>query len=144
MQPGCIYFFIYLPHICEQMKKEIKNIIAYMLLTTSFAIFFHSVIPHDHHYNINCDLSHHNHQHEKGEEAPVHCHFFNEIIVDKAFSAPQYKVQKIIPVDFVFAYIVNLRFTKPEQKIHYFYEQNQSFDYFVCIENSPTRGSPIV
>ena len=123
------------------MKKTIRNIIAYVFLITSLAIFFHSVIPHDHHYNVNCDLSHHQ-QHNHSDSHPIHCHFFNEIIVDKAITTTHQKNVKFTLFDFALLFADNFQKINREYTKEYFPEQTVQIIFDICIENTPTRGSP--
>ncbi len=124
------------------MKKSIRNIIAYVLLITSLAIFFHSVIPHDHHYSVNCDLSHHQHSHNRSDSHPIHCHFFNEIIVDKAITTTHQKIVKFTLLDFTLLFTDDFKKINGEYTHEYFPEQIVQVVFDICIESSPTRGSP--
>ncbi len=126
------------------MKKQIRNIIVYVLIATSLAIFFHSLIPHDHHYTANCDIVHHHQNHDNQEQNPIHCHFFNEIIVDKAITSTFHLPVKFSPLNFVLLFVGELHIDNKDNSGIVFREQTFSPDYFVLIQNTPTRGSPIL
>jgi hypothetical protein len=125
------------------MIKQTKNIIAYFLIATSLAIFLHSVIPHDHHYDINCELSHHQHNHDNSDHEPIHCHFFNEVIVDKAITTVNKKISEYSNIEFTALLFSNFRFTNTKHPKSYFPEQDKLILNLVFRENMPTRGSPL-
>lgn len=125
------------------MKKQTQNIIAYLLIATSLAIFFHSVIPHDHHYDMNCELSHHQHDHDNSDQEPIHCHFFNEVIVDKAITTTNKKIADDTSIAFAALLLLNFRFTNNELPKFYFPEQEKLTLSLAFRENTPTRGSPL-
>lgn len=125
------------------MKKQTQNIITYLLIATSLAIFFHSVIPHDHHYDINCELSHNQHDHKNSDHEPIHCHFFNEVIVDKAITTVNKKISDISSLEFAALLFLKFRITNNELPKFHFPEQEKITLSFVFKENTPTRGSPL-
>ena len=125
------------------MIKQTKNIIAYLLIATSLAIFFHSVIPHDHHYDMNCELSHNQHNHDNSDQKPIHCHFFNEVIVDKAITTANNKISDDTSIAFAALLLLNFRFTNNKLPKFHFSKQEKLTLNFVFRENMPTRGSPL-
>ena len=123
------------------MKKSLQNIIVFLLLIAGLTIFLHSVIPHDHHYNQNCDINHHQHPQDDENTQPVHCHLFNEIIVDKAITSHQLMV-KLNLTDLREVFVFNFTQKISFKKQNFFIPRNNFSDYFVFLENTPTRGSP--
>ncbi len=126
------------------MKKQIRNIIVYILIATSLAIFFHSVIPHDHHYTANCDIVHHHQNHDTQDQNPIHCHFFNEIIVDKAIISSYHLAVKFSPLNFVVLFIEEIQITNKDYSALVFREPVFFPDFIVHIQSFPTRGSPFL
>ena len=125
------------------MNEKLRNTISLFLLIIGLATFSHAIIPHDHHYDNTCDTKHQEHQENETSDAqPIHCHFFNDIIVDTTLSPANYiKLKKQRSSDAVIITAVSQVKTtyKNKQDIR---TQNNQPDYLTFRKNSPTRGSP--
>lgn len=125
------------------MRKKFKNIIAFFLLITGLVMFSHSIIPHDHHYNIIGNLSNYeHHNNEKSDNNPIHCHFFNDIVIDKIISNTNQNLFKYLTSNIKILLNTKLYFDNNPLTKTAFLNINNLPDYFVLIESSPTRGSP--
>ena len=126
------------------MAKKYKNTISIFLLITGLLMLSHSVLPHDHHYDNFVEVNHNEHQEKnnKGQE-PIHCHFFNDIVVDNSNStANQNLVKQII---LLFSYIPELNIDFENTPVHktIFYDDFHYPNFPSYIDVSPTRGSPL-
>lgn len=128
----------------SEMKKQIKNTIIYILIATSLAVFFHSFVPHDHHHSSNCDIVHHHQNHDKEKQNPIHCHFFNEIIVDNAITYSYHLAVKFSPLNFALLFDEKIQIENKDYSGLVFREPAFFLDFIVHIQNSPTRGSPML
>jgi len=122
------------------MRELYRNIFLGLLLITGLVILSHSVIPHDHHYEVACETEHYENHNESSDNDPIHCHFFNDIVIEKVTVS----FNKNIVNQLLSVYVVLII-----DDINDSFEINKTFniDYFlpdnkVNIENSPTRGSP--
>ena len=109
---------------------------------TGLVIFSHSVIPHDHHYEVACETEHHDSHNEDSDNEPIHCHFFNDIVFDKV----NISFNKSIVSNLSSAYIILIIsdvYCDDFKNNETFNTNDNLPDYKVNIENSPTRGSPI-
>ena len=124
------------------MKREFKNIISFFLLITGLVIFSHSIIPHDHHYDVMNTTHHEHHNDENSGSEPIHCHYFNEIIFDKTILSFNNQILKQIPTNFALIFDNKFSLDNNLSPKTLFFKKDNLPDYFVFIENSPTRGSP--
>ena len=123
------------------MSKLIKNISIILFLFVGTAILAHSIIPHDHHYELGANLEHHNHQ--NGQE-PIHCHYLNHIDLDKVSTNNFQRLSKQLPallavISFDNQKTISDIFTDIAQT-----EQVNLSLLNVLLNTSPTRGSPVV
>ena len=125
------------------MAKKYKNTISIFLLIIGLVIFSHSILPHDHHYENHLETTNEEHQEKnEKEQEPFHCHFFNDIVINKITSSSQSIVK---PISLFILYITNISFNFTEGFF------NKSFtsqifhfpDRLFLSKNSPTRGSPL-
>jgi len=125
------------------MATNYKNTISIFLLITGLVMFSHSLIPHDHHYDNHLETTNEEYQekNEKGQE-PIHCHFFNDIVIEK-ISISHKSIVK--PISLFIVYITNISFDFTEDLVNKSFT-NQAFhfpDKIFLSPNSPTRGSPL-
>ena len=124
------------------MKGYFKNIFTFFMLIIGLVIFSHSIIPHDHHYDVITDINHEEH-HEKNktENEPIHCHYFNDFVISNVTVSAHYSYKQISKI------ISNIS----EFEIYFnrntvlkviFYSDFSFLEYFSFIDISPTRGSP--
>ena len=126
------------------MSKKQKNKISIFLLITGLVLFSHYVIPHDHHYDNFAEANHNEQQgkNKKGHE-PIHCHFFNNIVIDNNSSTANQNLVKQITL--LFSYIPELYFNFENTTVlkSIFYNDFHYSNFLVYIDISPTRGSPL-
>ncbi len=125
------------------MQKKYKNIFLTTLLILSFVISLHSIIPHDHHNSQSEETLNKQHEDNKNERQPFHCHLFNDLIINKkSISFHNSIKQKII----LFKIISHLDIEYYETSINQKLIQNSIHipDEFFLSENTPTRGSPLI
>ncbi len=125
------------------MAKNYKNTISIFLLITGLIIFSHAILPHDHHYDNHLETTHKEH-HEKNKngQEPVHCHFFNDVVINKITSHSQSIVK---PISLFKLYTIDISFNLTEDLVNKNYS-NQTFhfpDKLFLSPHSPTRGSPL-
>jgi len=125
------------------MAINYKNTISIFLLITGLVILSHSILPHDHHYDNHLETTHEEHQEKNtsGNE-PIHCHFFNDIVIEKVSISHKSIVK---PISLFILYITNISFNFTEDLGHKSFT-NQAFHFpskLFLSENSPTRGSPL-
>ncbi len=125
------------------MKIRYKNITSIFLLITGLVILVHLIIPHDHHYDNLSEETHNEHQekNDKGQE-PIHCHFFNDVVVNKAVVSYDNIVKQI---SILYAYVSELNFDFDHNTIlnAIFYKDFYYPDFLAILSVSPTRGSPL-
>ena len=124
------------------MKQQYKNIFSLLLLIAGLVLLSHSVIPHDHHYDVACDTEHHDH-HDTDHESPMHCHFLNDVAFDDVVLSFNPIFIKDLPVLYTFIFNTIIEDKGLNQSSLQFIESNNLPDYLVLIEHSPTRGSPL-
>ena len=86
----------------------------------------------------------HNEHHEKDKngQEPIHCHFFNDVVVSKITSSSQTVVKSTNLIILYFAQFGS--YYNEEIDINYFTDKISHFpDPIFLSENSPTRGSPL-
>ncbi len=75
---------------------KVSGYISIMLLVCFSVFLGHNLVPHHHHaevvtipLSIDCPIDHHDHHDAENhpEEAPVHCHAFNDVVFD-TYSSP--------------------------------------------------------
>ncbi len=121
------------------MKTAFKNIIPYFLLIAGAIIFFHSIVPHDHHYPVEGALQASHHQHP--DNSPVHCHFLNDLITDYTNPGLNNHVVKQISAFTQFL-------TEPSPVLSYpvlnltLKKEHAFYSTLAILSISPTRGSP--
>lgn len=123
------------------MRKQYQNIFSMMLLFAGIVIFAHSIIPHDHHFDMNIEAEHQQEQHEN-HDSPLHCHFLNDIVFDKVVISFNQTVVKNIPA--LNAILFSLNNSDEQAANHYLsiIKSDNLPDYQVFLAHSPTRGSP--
>jgi len=125
------------------MAVNYKNTISILLLITGLVIFSHSILPHDHHYDNLTEVNHNEHQekNKKGQE-PIHCHFFNDIVINKITTSYQNTIKQIT---LLYSYISQFDFDIEDNTIikAIFYNDFYYPDFLTYIDISPTRGSPL-
>ena len=120
------------------MKKDLKNRIPYFLLLAGIIIFFHTILPHDHHYAAdNTPQTTHSHP----DNSPVHCHTLNDLIIDFSKTGLTDQTIKIlsesISIQNIFPPV------KTENGFLIPFELESSYhNRLAFISISPTRGSP--
>jgi len=121
------------------MKTAFKNIIPYFLLIAGAIIFFHSIVPHDHHYPVEGAPQASHHQHP--DNSPVHCHFLNDLITDYTNPGLHNHIVKHIPASTQFL-------TEPSPDFSYsgfnqaLKNEHAFYSILTLVSISPTRGSP--
>ena len=127
------------------MREIYKNTFAYILLIVGLIIFSHSIIPHDHHYTNVCETEHDAHQgHEDADNDPVHCHFLNDIIIDKAITNHSSNITNHLPLLFTIIYQnVEIDDNQP-LTVKRFLDDDGLHDRQTFIDVSPSRGSPVL
>ncbi len=123
------------------MRKKIKNIITFFSLFIALVIFSHSVLPHDHHFDLACTHTHDDHNNDNSSENHAHCHYFNNIIIQKSHLASKIAIKKLEKVK-IFAIkniLVQESLFVPKNDIDnsFYYPFSEILTY-----TSPTRGSP--
>ena len=125
------------------MVVNYNNKISIFLLVIGLVMFFHSLVPHDHHYDNHIETTHEEHQEKdaSGNE-PLHCHFLNDIIVNQASTSNQTVVKQI---SLCVLYITTVKSnTIRDLFCESFTAQIIHFpDRLFLSKNSPTRGSPL-
>ncbi len=120
------------------MKKVLKNISLVALLLVGVAILSHSIIPHDHHYELASNL-----EHNHNDKSPIHCHYLNHIDLDKITTNNFQKIVKKLP-----ALIAVFSFNENNiQKVFISFISHKALNTFhpnAILSISPTRGSPLV
>ena len=125
------------------MQKGIKNISLLFLWTAGLVFLLHNFTPHHHHLDEGYqhkDLT--GHFGGQSDDAPVHCHAFNNLAVYKTDEAAGKVSKSIILVasgtedTTTYSAVGNpsgqLNFNTPERDT----------SAAVYLKNSPTRGSP--
>jgi len=120
------------------MKKILKNTMLFFMLIAGLVIFSHSLIPHDHHYNLVDNLvdEHHNNQ----ENKPFHCHFLDYVIADAAIQKTV--IQKIVLQPVLFVVLSDFNSEKKLNKQTHFIKSENKLNLLTIIKIFPTRGSP--
>ncbi len=123
------------------MKKKIKNTITFISLFIALVIFSHSILPHDHHFDIFSMDVHNSHSEDSSDKNPVHCFYFNNVIIQKSITSSNIAIKKLVKVK-VFAIkniLVQEALFAPNNYSDnsFYYPVNEIFSY-----TSPTRGSP--
>ncbi len=121
------------------MRKEFKNSIPYFLLIAGVIIFFHAILPHDHHYAADNTPRTTHSQHP--DNSPIHCHALNDLITDFSKTGLNDQTIKILSESIIIQNIFSPVITesghlipfKPESSYHH---------RLAFISISPTRGSP--
>ena len=123
------------------MLIKIKNTAVFFLGFAGLIFFLHSVIPHQHHYNIDPDTTQQaTNDHSSGK--PLECHAFNDLAVDILNFA-----SSIIPFPDTSEIFIT------EDSNHFsilvkqavkavFLVRNEKIPSFVFLKSSPSRGSP--
>ncbi|MCF6240562.1 MAG: hypothetical protein L3J74_04360 [Bacteroidales bacterium] len=123
------------------MRTVIKNSILYVFLAIGLAVFTHAVFPYYQFFNIECETTEH-HTENEIDPSTVYCHLLDEIIDNKVFLNTNFKI--LSPVSFQNDVLFNTDFeiqNKTYTKLSFFV-QDFFPNYFVCIDNTPSRGSP--
>lgn len=110
------------------------------MLVIGVVILSHSIIPHDHHYNIVCDTSEADH-HENAKNHIAHCHYFNEIISQRASVDDGYSAENVFVTTFC-ALIVNTDIEIASSQLLLFQDKDKLINFLYFNEIAPTRGSP--
>jgi len=125
------------------MRKVLNHIIHFVLIIAGLVIFSHSIIPHDHHYEIACNDSKDEFpDHQHSPEHPVHCHLFNEIIIDNSIIAQNQEIIRHSQMLFACVYQLNLHPEVVKYINAVFGEKIQFQNTIEIVKGSPTRGSP--
>ncbi len=124
------------------MKQQYKNIFSLVLLIAGLVLLSHAVIPHDHHYNEVCDSQHHQ-DHDADHESPMHCHFLNDVVFDDVILSFNHIDIKDFPVLYSFSFNTIIKDDDIYNTSLQYINLDNLPDYFVFIEQSPTRGSPL-
>jgi hypothetical protein len=127
------------------MREIYKNTFAYILLIVGLIIFSHSIIPHDHHYTNVCETKHDaHHGHEDAANDPVHCHFLNDIIIDKAITYHSSNITDHLPLLFTIIYQVDEIDDNQSFTVIRFLDDDGLPNRQIFIDVSPSRGSPVL
>lgn len=122
------------------VRKRIKNIITFFSILIGLVLFSHSVIPHDHHFDI-FDKHDAHHNDNSSEDNQAHCFYFNNVVIQKSFSSSKIVLKKNIKANsFVLTNIIKheaLYHSKNLIDDYYYYPVNK-----ILLSSSPTRGSP--
>ncbi len=120
------------------MEKIFKNTTLFFMLIAGLVVFSHSVVPHDHHYNLADDLA--DEQQNDEERVPIHCHFLDYVTVDQTIQKTA--VQKIVQQPVLFVVLSGFTFEEKSNTQTYFLKSDHKSDLSTFIKASPTRGSP--
>ena len=105
-------------------------------------IFAHSIIPHDHHSDIADEISHEHKENKQGKHSR-HCHFFNDIVINK--KNINNRTIKLIQKDLSYNIA---EFQSVDNRKNFFCisktNTNISIKSKNLINTKPTRGSPFV
>lgn len=123
------------------MKKVVKNSIIYVFLIIGLAVFTHAVFPYYQYFNIECETTEH-HTGNEIDQSNVYCHFLDEIIDNKVFFNSDYVFLKSIPFHKELLLSTDFKIQNKAFPQLLFFEHDFFPNYFVCIENTPSRGSP--
>ena len=121
------------------MRKELKNSIPYFLLLAGVIIFFHSILPHDHHYAVG-NTQHTTHS-QHPDNSPVHCHALNDLITVFSKTGLNDQTIKILSESILIQNIFSQVITESGHLIP-FKPENSYHHRLAFISISPTRGSP--
>ena len=127
-------------NFASHMKKKWKNNIKQLLLITGLIILVHAILPHDHHFHIE-HFSSMEHQHEHhSNKLPVHCHFFNDITIEK--SNHNNSVSSVQLFSFSINYVHNTEYELFGSLYRFCTQHNAFTKTQIGVNTSPTRGSP--
>jgi len=126
------------------MLRNFKNTGSIFLFLAGLVIFFHALVPHDHHYDNDLENHHHGQQEKDatGNET-LHCYFFNDGLLKKIPVSFAKRVhQKLATADFKSKSETNqiARFVLKINLSTRFTFSN----YLAFLDTSPSRGSPLV
>jgi len=108
------------------------------MLIAGLVIFSHSLIPHDHHYNLANDLADEHHNDE--DRVPIHCHFLDFVTVGQIIQKTV--IQKIVIQPNLFVVLSDFNFEKKtNQQIPFINSEKKPY-LLTIIKTLPTRGSP--
>lgn len=120
------------------MKKIFKNTTLFFILIAGLVIFLHSLIPHNHHYNLADDLA--DEQQNDEDSVPIHCHFLDYVTVDQ--TTQKTVIQKVVQQPVLFVVLSSFNFKEKLNKQPSFINSDPKSDLLTFIKTSPTRGSP--
>ncbi len=89
LQPGCTVYSIFLQlnfkSLVElKMQKRTKNINLLFIWLIGLIFFAHGITPHHHHFDPVIEQhQNENNQNGQNEDNPLHCHAFNDLVMDK-------------------------------------------------------------
>ena len=112
-----------------------------LLLVAGLVIFTHSVIPHDHHYDVACDTEQHE-EHSSQSDSPMHCHFLNDIVFDDAIISLHQTDVEIMPLLFTFLFDIQFHIDNHQGNDLPNIETDHLPKEVDLISHMPTRGSP--
>ena len=124
------------------MNKYRQNIVSVFLLIISLLIITHSIIPHDHHYDIASDTYHHHD--DKTDGTPFHCHFFNDIDFSEVRINGFTNIIKKTPDVYIVVPSGLFKVNLPFQFQSFVNLSTRFLEYCVLFSSAPTRGSPLV
>lgn len=124
------------------MRKQTKNINTPYAWLIGLLLFAHGLTPHHHHFDSVYDhLQHPVQQENHAEDNPLHCHAFNDLILDTEISANNISLKEITAV-----LLVEEDFYLRAKNITESTDVSQKNDIptdEVFLSESPTRGSPL-
>ncbi len=123
------------------MRDIFKIAMLSLLLVTSLVVISHSIIPHDHHYSIECEGEHQDH-HDDSKSVPNHCHFLNDIVFDDVVLTFNQMFFDDVPIHLDVLVDNRLHNEVFSLKGIYYRETIIPYYFLVFYESSPTRGSP--
>jgi len=113
------------------------------MLIIGLVIFSHSIIPHDHHYDIVTDIDHEEHHgKDKSGHEPIHCHYFNDVVISKVSISVQQPIKQILKIIGTISSL-EIDYRKNTFLKAIFFSDFIFPEYFAFLDTSPTRGSPL-
>jgi hypothetical protein len=148
LQPGCIFYFLLLPLTTFQqgknsMQKGIRNTGLIFLWIAGLVFLLHSFMPHHHHFDGSFE---HNDltglYNEVPDNAPIHCHAFNNVVVYKGENTNGQILNHHMPVAIISASAFTDAADKAPAGTTILIPSGKCFSG-AYLKTSPTRGSPV-
>ncbi|MCF6365379.1 MAG: hypothetical protein L3J35_04175 [Bacteroidales bacterium] len=128
------------------MVEKKNNIKLFLTWILGIFVLAHAVIPHDHHYAENTEISEHaKHENDSHNKQSVHCFAVNFFILQKTETSTDKSV--VAKTFLVYKNIFspkNFFYKGPLIQATFFPDKNFRLTEFIFSEINPTRGSPVV